>query len=274
MIRVLVMIAVAGFLVSVVTLSSALAIGGPDLFTDGVWNLSDRHFGWTFDDDYDSHGHGDGAQATREMVWTGGDSLDIEIPAEVTYTQAPGTGKLTINGPQRVVNDLVIEDGHLRFAHGHRHYSDGDLVIAMTAPSVSRFNIDGSGRLSIDGYRQDKLALDISGDAEVTVKGEAKSLGLDVTGSGASDLSGLKLGDADVSMEGSGQATLAPTGSVNIDISGSGDVNLLTRPMRMESNVSGSGSIHQQDGGPTPPTPPEPPAPPKAPKPPHAKTST
>ena len=38
MIRVLVMIAVTGFLVSVVTLSTAVAIGGPELFTDSAWN--------------------------------------------------------------------------------------------------------------------------------------------------------------------------------------------------------------------------------------------
>ncbi|MBS0332048.1 MAG: hypothetical protein JSS35_04725, partial [Proteobacteria bacterium] len=57
MIRVLVMIAVAGFLVSVVTLSSAVAIGGPDLLTDGFWRMNDGHFGWTFDTDDDGHGH-------------------------------------------------------------------------------------------------------------------------------------------------------------------------------------------------------------------------
>ncbi|MBS0361472.1 MAG: DUF2807 domain-containing protein [Proteobacteria bacterium] len=252
MIRVLVLIAVAGFLVSVVTLSSALAIGGPDLFTDGVWNVSDGHWGWTFDDDdngHHTHGRGDsdGAESKRELAWTGGDALAIEVPADVTYTQAPGSGKLTVTGPQRAVEDLVIEDGHLRFAHGHRHHSE-ELTIVMTAPGVNRFNIDGSGRLAVENYRQDKLSLDISGDAEVSVKGEAKTLGLDVSGSGVTDLSGLKLTDANVSLEGSGQATIAPTGSANLNISGSGEITLLSHPSRMESNVSGSGSIHQRDG--------------------------
>lgn len=259
MIRVLVMIAVAGFLVSVVTLSSAVAIGGPDLFTDGVWNMGHGHFGWEWADDEDSREsrHAGGAQGSREIAWTGGDTLDIEVPAEVTYTQAAGAGKLTITGPQRILDDLTVEDGHLRFAHGRHHHWEGGLVVAMTAPSVSHFGIDGSGRLVIDGYKQEKLALDITGDAEVTVKGEAQSLGLDVSGSGVSDLSGLKLRDADVNLQGSGQATIAPTGAANIDISGSGEVTLLTRPARMETNVSGSGAIHQQDG-PTSETPPAP----------------
>ena len=268
MIRVLVMIAVAGFLVSIVTLTSAIAIGGPDLLTDGFWRMNGSNFGWTWDYDDSRHGRdrGDGPEAKRELAWTGGDSLDIEVPAEVTYTQAPGVGRLTITGPQRAVEDLVIEDGHLRYAHGHRHHHEDGLVVTMTAPAVTHFNVDGSGRLSIEGYKQDKLALDITGNAEVVVKGEARSLGLDVSGSGVSDLSDLKLSEANVNLEGSGQATIAPKDAANIDIAGSGEVTLLTRPARMETNVSGSGAIHQHDSGePSPPEKPQPPAKPAKP---------
>ena len=73
---------------------------------------------------------------------------------------------------------------------------------------------------------------------------------LSIAGSGATDLAGLKVADADVTVQGSGEATLGPTGVVNVDISGSGDVTLLNRPSKLESNVSGSGSIHQKDGDP------------------------
>ena len=63
-------------------------------------------------------------------------------------------------------------------------------------------------------------------------------------------------------IDGSGEATLAPTGAANINISGSGDVTLLTRPAKLESTVSGSGSIRQKDtSGPSPSS--DTPAPPK-----------
>jgi hypothetical protein len=263
MIRVLVMIAVTGFLMSVVTLSTAVAIGGPEVISDIArdgwgdhWSGS-NHWSWTRDDgDF----HNRGVQGTREMAWTGGDTLDVDVPAEITYTQAPGPGKLTITGPQRALDALVLEDGHLSFTHGRRHHSD--LTIVMTAPAVSRFNLNGSGRLAIEGYRQDKLSIDVSGDTEVSARGEAKGLTLSMSGSGQTDFSGLKLGDADVDIDGSGQATLAPAGAANINISGSGDVTLLTRPSKLESNVSGSGSIHQKDSGAAAVSPPVPPAPP------------
>jgi hypothetical protein len=252
MIRVLVMIAVTGFLVSVVTLSTAIAIGGPDILTEVTSNSwgnhwsGHNHWGWGWDDG-DSYDRNRGPQGTRELAWTGGDTLDVDVPAEITYTQTPGAGKLTITGPQRALDNLVLQDGHLTFTHG-RHRS-GELTIVMTAPAVSRFNLNGSGRLAIADYKQDKLSIDVSGDTQISAKGETKGLSLSMSGSGQTDLAGLKLVDADVDLDGSGEATLAPTGVANINISGSGDVSLLTRPSKLESNVSGSGSIHQTDAG-------------------------
>ena len=266
MIRVLVMIAVTGFLVSVVTLSTAVAIGGPELLTDAAWNgWGGKHFRWNPDWDDRGSSHS-GADGKRDLAWTGGDSLTVEIPADVRYTQAPGPAKLTITGPQRELDALELEDGHLRFTHGRRHWDD--LVVVMSAPNLTRFDMVGSGRLAIDGYRQAKLIVDLSGNGsvKVKVKGETKALELSISGSGESDLSELKVGDAKVDIDGSGEATLAPTGAANINISGSGEVTLIGHPAKLESNVSGSGSIHQRDGSSMAPAAPEPPAAPESPK--------
>jgi hypothetical protein len=259
MIRVLVMIAVTGFLVSVVTLSTAIAIGGPDAVTrgawawgpDGRWGSAWRgHNHWSFDDHhhYGRHRHdGGGPQTTREIAWSGGDALVVDIPADVQYTQGPGPAKLVVTGPQDVVADIVVEHGQVRLAHDHDRWSDG-VSIVMTAPSVSRFEMDGSGKLDIANYKQDRLALDLRGDSEVTAKGETKAIDLNISGSASADLGGLKARDAKVEIDGSGDATIAPTESANLDISGSGDVTMLTRPPKLETDISGSGSVHHDDG--------------------------
>jgi hypothetical protein len=270
MIRVLVMIAVAGFLVSVVSLSSAVAIGGPDIISEGIWNRwtdGNAHWGWNNDwpDRHWRHGRDSGPDTTRDFAWSGGDSLEVDVPADVRYTQEPGAGKITVTGPEREVSDIEVEGGHIRYRRHHGHWSE--LTIVVSAPAVTHFSIDGDGTLAIDGYKQDKLSLDVSGSANIRAKGEAKGVELSIAGSGATDLTDLKVSDADVTVAGSGEATLGPTGIANIDISGSGDVTLLNHPTKLESNVSGSGSIHQKDGV-APPPPPEPPAPPKPPRPP------
>ena len=88
MIRVLVMIAVTGFFVSVVTLSTAVAIAGPELFTDSVWNRwvdMGGHWSWNIDHSSRRWGGSDpGPQVAREIAWTGGDRLDVDVPANIT----------------------------------------------------------------------------------------------------------------------------------------------------------------------------------------------
>lgn len=255
MIRVLVMIAIAGFLVSVVSLSVAVGIAGPDAIARGAWAWGPGHWDFgRYEDHWDGRHHrwnyswdndGGGPQTTREIAWTGGDSLDVDLPADVEYTQGSGPAKLIVTGPQKAVADVEIQGGHVRFAHDRHRWAE--LTIVMTAPSVTRFEMSGSGKLAIANYKQDKLNLDLSGDADVSAKGEARAVDLTISGSASADLGELKTRAATVDIAGSGDATLAPTESAKLDISGSGDVTLLTRPPKLESNISGSGNIHQEE---------------------------
>jgi hypothetical protein len=252
MIRVLVIIAVTGFLVSVVSIASAVAIVGPEAIADGAWSWRPDS-GWNFGRDgegwgfhhhrHDRDSEDNGARSTREIAWTGGDSVDFDLPADVIYTQAPGPAKLVVTGDKGDVADVVIDDGHVRFSED-RH-RDADVTITMTAPSVSHFTLSGRGKLAIVGYKQDKLSVDLPGDADVVAKGETGAVDLAISGSGNADLGGLNTRSAVVNIEGSGQATLAPVEAARIDISGSGDVTLLTHPPRLESHITGSGDIVQ-----------------------------
>ena len=270
MVRVLVMIAVTGFFVSLVTLSTAIALGGPEVLGHVAWNGFDRGH-WDWDDDWnwrhgdrwDRHERDGGPETTRQLTWDGGDSLEVEIPADVQYTQAPGAPKVTVSGPERLVSDVEIDGGTIRYM-GHHHNHWGGLTIVMSAPAVKRFELSGSGKLDIAGYKQDRLSLDISGSADVTAAGETDAVDVSVSGSGEADLSALKAKTADVDIHGSGEARLAPTDAAKVDISGSGEVTLLTHPPRLDTNISGSGSLHQEDrGAAAAPSAPPPPAPPK-----------
>jgi len=262
MIRVLFLIAAAGFMVAVVAISAAIAIGGPEVIARGAWSMG-SHDAWDWDGDHDDHGHrrdrvdGSGPQTTRELAWTGGDSLDLEVPADVEFTQAIGPGKLTITGPKGSVEQVVLEDGHLRF--DRRVRNSGRMTIVMSAPGVTRFDLGGSNRVTIDGYDQDRLAIDLSGNSELVAKGRAKVVELDISGSGEADLGELASEGAEVDISGSGEATVAPKDWATLEITGSGEVNLLTNPARLETDITGSGRIRQ--GSQSPSTPPPSPVP-------------
>jgi hypothetical protein len=238
MIRVLVMIAVAGFLLSAACLTGAVAIGGPDAIARGAWTWNDGH-GWSHRHDRD-----DGQPAsTRDIPWTGGTTLDVEIPADIQYVQAAGPAKLTVVGSRRAVEAVSLKNGVLSFSHGRHRW--GPLTVTMQAPNINRFNLRGANKLTIDGYNQPSLALDLSGDADVAAKGQTKALDLDISGSAEADLSELKAASADVQISGSGEAKIAPTDSAKLSISGSGNVDLLTRPAHLDTDISGSGRVQQ-----------------------------
>ncbi len=257
MVRVLILIAISGFILSVATLTAAFAIGGADAITgigwsmasNGHWNgpWSSRHWDWD-DDDWDRGPNG--PEITRTLAWSGGDTLDVDISADVEYTQAPGDGSVVVTGPQRLVDRVVVENGHIRYDRDNWSRRHGQrLKIVMRAANVKSFDLSGRSELSIADYRQDELRIDISGSGKVVASGVADTVEVDISGSGDADLASLKSKGADVEISGSGEAIISPTEWAKLEISGRGDVTLTTHPPKLSTDVSGSGEVHQSSRG-------------------------
>ncbi|HEY1751610.1 MAG TPA: DUF2807 domain-containing protein [Caulobacteraceae bacterium] len=252
MTKTLTLIAAASFVLAVACLSGAAALG---------WNgVHDHHLGWghNWSINMDDGGHdvrsishystsdsADGSTATREIAWNGTDKLDLDIAADVQFTQAPGPAKLVVTGPKDAVEHVVLDGSHLQY-DDDGDYS-GKLQVTLSAPNVSRFAINGAGALAIDGYNQDQLAVDVSGSGDVTAKGRTRDLSVDISGDGNVDMSGLTAATAQAQISGSGRAAIAPTDAADVHISGDGEIDLKTHPAKLTSDVSGSGRIIEGD---------------------------
>ena len=254
MIRNILIVTAASFFLSVVCLTVAVTMAGPEIVSQGAWGWGSHglnwawgghhhNFGWsrTYSDDGADAGD---SSASREFGWSG-EELQVEIPATVTFTQAEGPAKLVIRGPKDTLDHLHMEGGVIGVDAGR--YDSSRVSVELTAPKVTRFSMNGSGRLNIAAFRQDNLDLRVSGDADITAQGVAKSVKLNISGSGNADLAALATDAAEVTISGSGSAKLGPKTSARLDISGSGDVTLTSHPKHLESHVSGSGTI-DQDG--------------------------
>jgi len=256
MIRNLFIIAGAGLVLSIGCIAGAAALGGADL---------KRHdWSWTFHDDDGETVRIERARAergpdvTRTLAWNGSDTLEVELAGEVTYVPGAEAG-VVITGAKSAVDRVRVENGRVymtrdaeRVTFGWRNgeltgWSDNDdLRIVVTAPSITRFDLSGSGRLKITDYDQPTLTLDMSGSGEVEATGKTTTLAIDMSGSGEADMRALTTRDATVEISGSGEASLAPTGKADIDIAGSGDVYLTTRPATITRDISGSGDVHEE----------------------------
>jgi hypothetical protein len=245
MIRVLVMIAIAGFVLSVASLTGAAALIGPEGLHRYGWDWRDgRWGGWRHHRHGDRWSHDRGPTVSRTYSWAGGDTLSIDFPADVRYVQRAGPASLTISGPQHTLDDVSVRpDGSIE-VHGHS-WRHGKLAITLSAPGVWRFEVPTAGALRIESYDQDRLALDIAGAGEVTASGRTRAVEVDISGAGSADLGALKARDADVEISGAGRAEIAPTDSARLDISGMGVINLLTNPAQLTTDISGAGQIHR-----------------------------
>ena len=266
MIRNLTIVAAASFVLTIGCFAGAAALGGRALLQHG-WSIPDD---WHIDvSDDDSHvrigpdgDSGQGQDATRQIAWAGAKALQIDLPADVTYTQAAaGAGAaIKVSGPQALVDRVTVEDGHLWLKDGGDGHggqvtinghgvslsdSDQRLSVEITAPAVREITLNGGGDLALRAYDQPSLALTLNGSGDVDAQGKAARLDLQVSGSGDADLSGLDTGDAEVTVAGSGSARIAPRGAAHVNVAGSGEVNVTTKPASLATNVAGSGEVHQ-----------------------------
>lgn len=250
MIRTLITISVVGFLLSIACIAGAIGLAG------GPFSIRDRAKGWVVEhSEWGDHKIGprvrhrvtitsdDGETTTRDFTWQGADHLDVSPAADIVYTQGP-VAKLTIFGPTEALDNLRVRDGRIDYAGGYDN-DEARLKIILTAPDVQAFDLAGSQKLVVESYKQEKLSLDISGDARVSVKGAATNLRLDITGDGEADLTDLTLDSAVVDISGNGQASLGPKESAKIDVSGDGVVKLTAKPRVLTQDISGSGQVSQ-----------------------------
>ena len=195
-------------------------------------------------------GDTDGPETTRTLDWSGADSLDIDLPADVRYIQQAGPGRVEVTGPQRAVERVVVRGDSIRYDQGRR-WSRPKLTIVVRAPDVRSFDVSGRNTLSIEGYRQARLSLEVSGDASVKAEGQADEVSLEASGSARADLGRLKAKGADAEVSDAAEALLAPADWARLEVSGAADVRLLTNPPRLESDGAGAGRV-RRDGAPAP----------------------
>ena len=202
---------------------------------------------------------GGGPATTRTLDWPGGDTLTLQVPADVIYTQ--GTpARLEVSGPSRSVELVEVDDGTIKFSR--RVHNVGDLVIRLTAPDVERFEVRGASDLKVRNYDHERLEISIAGAADISAQGRARDAEVHIAGAGEVNLAQLPTETVEVHISGVGETVAAPSRRAEVHIAGAGDVRLTTRPPEVESHIAGPGSITYED---RPPAPPEVPAVPAAP---------
>ena len=240
-------VAVLGILLALICLPFGIAIQAASAHGAGLESTS--WFGFGDDESDDS-----GPVVTRNFSWDGSERLELDVPGHVLFHTAPAW-HLTIRGHEGMLNQLLVSDGRIREKnHGLSFFGFIDwhhpepVQIDLSGPELREAALNGSGSIDLQGLQQDRLRVEIRGSGWARGAGSVKSLKLEIMGSGSARLAQLAASDVDVTIDGSGDADISPSGTTQVTIAGSGDVRLHAHPAHLDTHIYGSGRVSEVEG--------------------------
>jgi Putative auto-transporter adhesin, head GIN domain len=118
----------------------------------------------------------------------------------------------------------------------------GDMQVASTAEDTFDGSIAGSGNLTIVDARAAQTQFSLAGSGDLSVAGAAKTVDLNLAGSGDIDAGKLDAETLSISVAGSGDVRARATGKADVSLIGSGDVDITGTKDCKVSKV-GSGDV-------------------------------
>ena len=197
------------------------------------------------------------------------DEVHMGTSGEIFIKQGNKTEVILEASESRKENlEIEVRGGRLHIANKRgwnwRYWkSSGDLAVYVTMKDIRALKVSSSGKIYGKGVlRTDDMDLAVSGSGRIDIETEADDLEASISGSGKIELAG-KCAYNDVSISGSGKLlaedleseeyyiSISGSGNCKINVSkkiearvsGSGRVYYKGNPDRVNSRVSGSGSV-------------------------------
>ncbi len=189
------------------------------------------------------------------------------IPFNV-YVTIGSKESLRLEGDSEMLSKIEspVKNGvlHLKMRKGSENWfgSSKKVTIYITAPSLNNLSVSGSGNMEVKGtVKGERVTTDVSGSGRLTATVASSNLSSSISGSGGMELTGktnevkieisgsgkfegedLDSRAAEISVSGSGKASIRAEETLNAVLSGSGKV---TYSGNAKVNVvkSGSGSV-------------------------------
>ena len=203
-----------------------------------------RGSSWSWSGD---RGSDTGPLLTRDYSWSA-DWLELDVPARVRFHPA-SSWHLSIRGHKGALDRIEVSGGQIREKdHGFSFFGwhpARPLQVDLSGPALQQATLNGSGSIDLEDLSQDRLRLQIRGSGTASGSGKVQSLRLEIMGSGSAHLAQLGETNAEVTIDGSGDADVSPTGAARVTIAGSGDVRLHAHPAQLSTHVYGSGQISE-----------------------------
>jgi hypothetical protein len=183
----------------------------------------------------------DSQASVRQWNWDGGDTLKINIPANITLIPG-GPPTLILRGEG--LDQVSFSHGVVTAHDGSEFGRDNLIEMELHGVTLHQITLSGLGRLRLGRLDQDRLSLSIAGAGDVSADdGHVGSLDLTISGAGNAQLRRIMADHVQVNISGAGHADLSPITDADVTISGVGNVHLASKPPNLTTHVSGLGSV-------------------------------
>lgn len=173
----------------------------------------------------------EGVRFTKDFEVGAFDELSVNGSFNVTYV--PGEPSVSITADEKVMEHIRVKvaDGELKIDFGHKKISKtGEIDVKVSCPVLNDLNLAGSCTFDAP---QGIIATDFEGDLAGSCRMTAASL--------------TSQGDADLSISGSGEASIKSVACVDMDLQIAGSGNITAEGVQclkdIDLGVAGSGNI-------------------------------
>ncbi len=136
-----------------------------------------------------------------------------------------------------------VSGGRLTVSSKRSYTTNNRVRVALSLPTLTEIAVSGSNHLDAKGFGKGDLSVSLTGSNDVALAGSVGTLTLHLTGAGKLAAKALAADAVQVTVAGSGDATVDARKQLQAKILGAGSLTVYGNPQIRQSSVMGSGDI-------------------------------
>jgi len=213
---------------------------------------------------------GSGTLKTETRNVSGFSKVSLSGTGNLVIQQAP-VEALTVTAEDNILPLIqTTEDGDtlvIKYQDNVSVQPTRPIVFALTAKSLTGVSVSGEGTVTMNGINTPSLDIhmsgagdvtahsvstaslnvNISGAANVTIDGQTTQQSITISGAGKYQADKFTSKNATINISGSGSGTVNVQDTLNVTITGEGDVKYIGNPA-VTQHITGTGSVTKQGG--------------------------
>lgn len=190
---------------------------------------------------------GSGDPATEERELESFHAIEMGGALDLVVHVGAAEQKVVISGDDNIVSKIEtrVSGGKLHVEHEGWLRPELTLKLEVWVPALDAIEASGATDIDVEGIVGERFELDLSGAADVELRGTVDLLDIELSGAGDLDARSLAAKHVIVDMSGAGEAKVWATEKLDVDISGAGEVEYWGNPTEVQQDIAGAGSLHR-----------------------------